>query len=292
MELDYTNMIESGVHFGHQKKRWNPKFRPYLHKHLNGISIINLEKTLACLEKAGDFLTERVKEGATVLFVGTKKQAQDVIRECAQAVEMPFCANRWLGGCLTNFETVKTSLAKYQRFLQMEESGELAKLPKKEGAVIKREMVRMQRSFEGIRNLSRRPDVLVIVDVKNEEIAIREAKRLQIPIVGVVDTNSDPSIIDFPIPANDDSTKSLSLIFEYLQEAVQKGIELHKLAKVKNIPTSVAKPQRAQTHTTKGSKRTGKTSKAQETKVAQEPKAKEVNEAKAKEANPQETAEK
>ncbi|MDR0393263.1 MAG: 30S ribosomal protein S2 [Puniceicoccales bacterium] len=242
IELDYANMIEAGVHFGHQKKRWNPKFKTYLYKHLHGISIIDLERTRACLETAAKFLTECVKKGAHILFVGTKQQAQEVVREVAQAVEMPFCANRWLGGCLTNFETIKTSLAKYQRFLQMEESGELNKLPKKEGAVIRREMVRMQRSFEGIRNLTRRPDILVIVDARHEAIAIREAKRLQIPVVGIVDTNSDPTFIDFPIPANDDSAKSIRLILEYLQEAVAQGIELRKLERMsrKDVPVNVA----------------------------------------------------
>jgi small subunit ribosomal protein S2 len=235
-------MIEAGVHFGHQKKRWNPKFKTYLYKHLHSISIIDLERTRACLEAAAKFLTECVKKGAHVLFVGTKQQAQEIVREVAQAVEMPFCANRWLGGCLTNFETIKTSLAKYQRFSQMEESGELNKLPKKEGAVVRREMVRMQRSFEGIRKLTHRPDVLVIVDARHEAIAIREAKRLQIPVVGIVDTNSDPTLINFPIPANDDSAKSIRLILEYLQEAIAQGTELRKLEKMsrKDIPVNMA----------------------------------------------------
>ncbi|MDR1254454.1 MAG: 30S ribosomal protein S2 [Puniceicoccales bacterium] len=242
IELDYANMIEAGVHFGHQKKRWNPKFKTYLYKHLHSISIIDLERTRACMETAAKFLTECVKKGAHILFVGTKKQAQEIVREVAQSVEMPFCANRWLGGCLTNFETIKTSLAKYQRFLQMEESGELNKLPKKEGAVIRREMVRMQRSFEGIRNLTHRPDILVIVDARHEAIAIREAKRLQIPVVGIVDTNSDPTLINFPIPANDDSSKSIRLILEYLQEAVAQGLELRKLEKMsrKDVPANMA----------------------------------------------------
>ncbi|MDR0755450.1 MAG: 30S ribosomal protein S2 [Puniceicoccales bacterium] len=241
MELDYANMIEAGVHFGHQKKRWNPKFKAYLYKHLHGISIIDLEHTRACLEMAAKFLTECVKKGAHILFVGTKQQAQEIVREVAQAVEMPFCANRWLGGCLTNFETIKTSLAKYQRFLQMEESGELNKLPKKEGAVIRREMVRMQRSFEGIRNLTHRPDILVIVDARHETIAIREARRLKIPVVCIVDTNSDPTYVNFPIPANDDSAKSIRLILEYLKEAVAQGIELRKLERMsrKDIPVNV-----------------------------------------------------
>lgn len=231
MELDYESMLESGVHFGHQTKRWNPKFRPYLYKQVHGISIINLERTRECLENAANFLMENIKNGANILLVGTKPQAQELVRELGQSLNIPFCANRWLGGCLTNFETVKTSLAKYQRFLDMEESGELNKLPKKESSAIRREMVRMHRSFEGIRGLEKRPDILFVVDATHEAIAIREAHRLQIPVIGVVDTNSDPTVLDLPIPANDDSVKSLQVIFEYLQEAIAQGIELHKLNK-------------------------------------------------------------
>jgi len=243
MELDYESMIESGVHFGHQTKRWNPKFGPYLYRHIHGVSIIDLERTRECLEKAGEFLIEKIKNGSKVLLVGTKPQAQELIRELGQAVDMPFCANRWLGGCLTNFETVKTSLAKYQRFLNMDANGELNKLPKKEGAAIRREIVRMNRGFEGIRTLDKRPDVLFIVDAMHEAIAIREARRLQIPTIGIVDTNSDPTVLDFPIPANDDSVKSLRIIFEYLQEAITQGIELHKLNKAshKDIPVDIVK---------------------------------------------------
>lgn len=242
MELNYESMMESGVHFGHQTKRWNPKFGPYLYKQVHGISIINLERTRECLEKAVAFLTEQVKNGAKVLLVGTKPQAQELVRELAEAVDMPFCSNRWLGGCLTNFETVKTSLAKYQRFLDMEESGELNKLPKKESSAIRREMVRMHRSFEGIRHLEKRPDILFVVDATHESIALREARRLQIPTIGVVDTNSDPTVLDYPIPANDDSVKSLRVIFEVLQEAIAQGIELYKLNKSahKDIPNEVS----------------------------------------------------
>lgn len=247
MKLDYESMIESGVHFGHQIKRWNPKFGPYLYRHIHGVSIIDLERTCECLEKATEFLIEKIKNGSRVLLVGTKPQAQALIRDLGQAVEMPFCANRWLGGCLTNFETVKTSLAKYQRFLDMEESGELNKLPKKESAAIRREMVRMHRGFEGIRTLEKRPDILFVVDSAHEAIAVREARRLQIPTIGIVDTNSDPTVLDFPIPANDDSIKSLRIIFEYLQDVIMQGVELYKLNKAshKDISAGVVKAAKA-----------------------------------------------
>ena len=264
MELDYESMIESGVHFGHQVKRWNPKFAPYLYKHVHGISIIDLERTRECLEKTAQFLIEQIKEGANILLVGTKPQAQELVRELGQTVGMPFCANRWLGGCLTNFETVKASLAKFKRFSDMEESGELNKLPKKEGAAIRREMVRMQRGFEGIRNLEKRPNILLVVDATHEAIAIREARRLQIPTIGIVDTNSDPTVLDFPIPANDDSVKSLRIIFEFLQEAIQQGIELKKLNKSshKDIPVAAVMSEgKEKTWTRKRSTASDKTSK-------------------------------
>lgn len=297
MELDYESMLESGVHFGHQTKRWNPKFGPYLYKQVHGISIINLERTRECLENAANFLIENIKNGANVLLVGTKPQAQELVRELGQSLNIPFCANRWLGGCLTNFETVKTSLAKYQRFLDMEESGELNKLPKKESSAIRREMVRMHRSFEGIRGLEKRPDILFIVDATHEAIAIREAHRLQIPVIGVVDTNSDPTVLDFPIPANDDSVKSLRIVFEYLQEAIAQGIELHKLNKASHKEVSaetanVAKKAWSRKRPTADSKKekpaaekkATKTTKKTSTKSAAKTETKKAVKAEAKEA--------
>ncbi|MBP5191407.1 MAG: 30S ribosomal protein S2 [Opitutales bacterium] len=241
MELEYETMFEAGVHIGHQVKRWNPKFGLYLYRHLHGISIIDLEKTRACLEKAAVFLMEQIQNGATVLLVGTKPQAQELIRGLGKATEMPFCANRWLGGCLTNFKTIETSLAKYKRFLSMEESGELDQMFKKESSAIRREMVRMHRGFEGILHLNACPNVLFVVDAMKEEIAIREARRLQIPIVGIVDTNSDPTTLDFPIPANDDSVKALRVLFDVLQGAMLQGVELKKLNQAnKLLPNAAA----------------------------------------------------
>lgn len=240
MELEYETMFEAGVHIGHQVKRWNPKFGSYLYQHLHGISIIDLEKTRACLEKAAAFLTEQIQNGATVLLVGTKPQAQELVRGLGKATEMPFCANRWLGGCLTNFKTIETSLKKYKRFLSMEESGELDRMFKKESSAIRREMVRMHRGFEGILNLNACPNVLFVVDAMKEAIAIREARRLQIPTVGIVDTNSDPTTLDFPIPANDDSVKALRVLFDFLQEAMLQGVELRKLHQVNKILPNAA----------------------------------------------------
>lgn len=226
-------MFEAGVHIGHQLKRWNPKFTPYLYKHIQGVSIIDLEQTHLCLERATRFLTDRMKQGAKVLLVGTKTQAQEPIRELGQATGMPFCANRWLGGCLTNFKTVQASLAKYRRFLDMEASGDLDKMLKKESSVIRRTMAHMHRGFEGILSLDQYPDILFVVDVLKEHIALNEARRLGIPTIGIVDTNGDPTLLDYPIPANDDSNKSLQLIFECLKEAMLEGMDLNKIARNK-----------------------------------------------------------
>lgn len=225
MNITINDLFDAGVHLGHQKRRWNPKSKGFVYDHRSGISIIDLEKTHKCLEKACVFLKELVAKGRKVLFVATKKQAQDVVREVARELEMPFCVNRWLGGCLTNFETVKRSLNKYRRYLAMEEDGTLASMLKKEAAVIRRQMVRMNRGFEGMLDVNDLPDALFVVDVKNEAIAVAEAKRLQIPVVAMVDTNSDPTGIDYVIPANDDAVKSIRVILTAISDAISEGEE-------------------------------------------------------------------
>ncbi|MEM0967260.1 MAG: 30S ribosomal protein S2 [Verrucomicrobiota bacterium] len=225
MNITPKDLLDAGVHFGHQVRRWNPNFKPFLFDHRNGISIIDLEKTFAQLELASEFLTATVKSGKNVLFVGTKRQAQEIIREAASETRMPFCVNRWMGGTLTNFATIKSSLQKYRRFLSMEKDGSLNDLPKKEGAAIRRQMIRMNRNFEGILDIEEIPSALFVVDVKNEEIAVEEAQRLGIPVIGLVDTNSDPSLVDFPIPGNDDAAKSIRIVVEAIIEAIQNGLE-------------------------------------------------------------------
>ena len=233
-----ADLLKAGVHFGHQIRRWNPKSKPYVFDNRNGISIIDLEKTHALLESACAFLEETVASGKDVLFVGTKKQAQEIIRGAANDCRMPFCVNRWMGGGLTNFATIKTSLAKYRNFLKMNQEGELAKLPGKEEAAIRRQMSRMKRNFEGILEVDELPAVLFIVDTKNEEIAVTEARRMGIPIIALVDTNSDPSLIDYPIPGNDDAVKAIRIIVEAVTEAVQKGLSRReaKIHKVSALP--------------------------------------------------------
>lgn len=224
MNITLKDLLDAGVHFGHQRKRWNPKSRNFVYGHLHGVSVIDLEKSYAGLEKAGKFLENLVADGGKVLLVGTKRQAQELVREAGHATGMPFCANRWLGGGLTNFQTIKRSLAKYKKYKAMDEDGSLAKMPKKEEAAVRREMARMHRNFEGMLDLTELPSAMFVIDIKNEEIAVAEARRLKIPVVGIVDTNADPTLIDYPIPGNDDAVKALRIIVDAVIDFLQAGV--------------------------------------------------------------------
>ncbi len=232
MDVTPKDLFDAGVHFGHQLRRWNPKSKPYVYANINGISIIDLEQTHALLEKAYAFIEETVASGKEILFNGTKSQAQEIMREAATACQMPFCVNRWMGGGLTNFTTIKTSLGKYRKFLQMDTDGGLEKLPGKEEAAVRRQMSRMNRNFEGMLNVGELPAAIFIVDTKNEEIAVAEARRLGIPVIGLVDTNSDPTILDYPIPGNDDAVKSIRIIVETVLEVAQNGLVQRQAKKV------------------------------------------------------------
>lgn len=243
MNTTPQDLLDAGVHFGHQLRRWNPKSKPYVYDNRNGISIIDLEKTYACLEKACESVEDIVASGKEVLFIGTKKQSQEIVREAATACQMPFCVNRWMGGGLTNFTTIKTSLVKYRKFLKMDEEGELDKLPGKEEAAIRRQMSRMDRNFEGILNLEELPAAVFVIDTKNEEIAVAEALRLNIPVIGLVDTNSDPTILDYPIPGNDDAVKSIRIIVETVMEAVQDGLSKREAKKVQKSAGPIVREQ-------------------------------------------------
>ncbi|MDY6069011.1 MAG: 30S ribosomal protein S2 [Opitutales bacterium] len=242
MNITVKDLMDAGVHFGHQVRRWNPRSKPYVYDHRSGVSIINLEKTLEQLTKAAKFIEDTVAENKDIMFVGTKRQAQDILREVAQGCNMPFCVNRWLGGTLTNFATILTSLKKYKKFLDMESSGELDKLYAKEAAAIRRQMTRMNRNFEGIKDISTLPSVAFVVDIKNEEIAVAEFRKLGIPVVALVDTNSDPTSVDLPIPGNDDAVKSIRLIANVIAEAVQAGLA-RRVVEVKT-PAAPAKAVR------------------------------------------------
>jgi small subunit ribosomal protein S2 len=218
------DLLDAGVHFGHQTKRWNPRSKPYVFDHRQGITIIDLGKTHEQLAKASAFLEDTVAAGGQVLFVGTKKQAREIIREAANTTGMPFCVDRWLGGTLTNFATVKKSIAKFKKYQAMETNGELAKLAAKEQAAIRREMVRMTKNFSGILEMPNLPAAMFIVDASHEAIAVAEAQRSNIPCVGLVDTNSDPTKLSHPIPGNDDAVKSIRIIVEAVIGAIQAGL--------------------------------------------------------------------
>ena len=239
MKIELTDLLEAGVHFGHQVKRWNPKSKSFVFDHRQGISIIDLSKSYDGLKKAYDFLEEAVANGGEVLLVGTKRQAQEVIREAAADCGMPFCASRWLGGMLTNWQTVSSSIGKYKKYQRMEADGSLAKLPKKEGSAIRREMERMNRNFEGIVKMEKPPAAMIVVDVKYEDIAVAEARRCEIPVAALVDTNSDPTVVDYPIPSNDDAVKSIRIILEVLVEAIQSGLS-QRQAKQENAGVQAA----------------------------------------------------
>ena len=224
MNVTLKDLLDAGVHYGHQLRRYNPKVKPYVYTNRHGVSIIDLEKTYDCLEKAVSFVEEMVASRKKILLVGTKRQAQEIIREAATACEMPFCSNRWMGGTLTNFVTIQKSIGKYKKYLEMESNGTLAGMPKKESSAIRHEMTRMQRNFEGITDMDELPSALFIVDIVNEQIAAAEANRLGIPIVAIVDTNSNPNCVQYPVPGNDDSTKSIRILTEVIQEAIQSGL--------------------------------------------------------------------
>ncbi|HMD60046.1 MAG TPA: 30S ribosomal protein S2 [Opitutaceae bacterium] len=218
------DLLDAGVHFGHQTKRWNPRSKPFVFDHRQGVTIIDLAKTHEALEKACAFVENVVANGGNVLFVGTKRQAKDIVREAAAATGMPFSVDRWLGGTLTNYETVKRSVAKFKKYQQMETSGELSKLPRKEESAIKREMGRMQRNFNGIVEMGGLPSALFVVDVGHEKIAVAEAARCAIPSIALVDTNSDPTLVTYPIPGNDDAVKSVRIIVDTVVAAIQSGL--------------------------------------------------------------------
>jgi small subunit ribosomal protein S2 len=245
MNITPKDLLDAGVHFGHQTKRWNPRFKPFIFDHRQGISIIDLTKTHTCLERACQFLENTVAEGGDVLLIGTKRQAQEIVREAAASTNMPFCTNRWMGGTLTNFETIKRSIAKFKRYQEMETSGELAKMHKKEASAIKREMVRMHRNFEGLASLGQLPTAMLVIDTNYEDIAVAEGKRCNLPVVALVDTNSDPGVVTYPIPGNDDAVKSIRIILDALVEAIQSGLAQRDSRRISRGQQQLAETNRA-----------------------------------------------
>ena len=216
-------MLEAGVHFGHQTRKWNPKMKRFIFGERNGIYIIDLDQTLQRVEAAYNFIRDLSAKGGTVLFIGTKKQAQDPVREFADKSGQPYINERWLGGMLTNFETIGKRVAKMQEYERMRTTGEFEAMPKKEALLLSRELEKLQRNLGGIRGMAKRPDAVFILDTKKEHIAVTEANKLHIPVIAVVDTNVDPDIIQYPIPGNDDAIRANALMCHVVAEAVLEG---------------------------------------------------------------------
>lgn len=222
-EVTLKDLLEAGAHFGHQTKRWNPKMKPYIFMEKNGIHIIDLEKTLEGVHKACDAVRSAAQAGKSVLFLGTKPQAKNVIREEAARCGMPYVTERWLGGTLTNFNTVRQSLSKLEHLEKIEQDGSIEQFSKKEALKMAKEKEKLLRALGGIRDMSDLPAMIFIVDTKKETNAVREARRLKIPIIGLIDTNADPEEVDFPVPANDDAMRAISLFCRVFADACLDG---------------------------------------------------------------------
>jgi len=220
ISIGVKELLDAGVHFGHQTKRWNPKMKPFIFDARNGIHIIDLSKTLGQLEAACNFLGESLRKGGKVLFVGTKKQAQQAVKETAKESGQYFVTERWLGGTLTNFATIKRSIARLKQIERMETDGTINNYVKQEQSVIRREAARLVKFFDGIRAMDRLPGAMFVVDIKREHNAVAEARRLKIPVVAIVDTNCDPDLVDFPIPGNDDAIRSVRMILATIGQVI------------------------------------------------------------------------
>jgi small subunit ribosomal protein S2 len=234
-KVDLTQLIEAGAHFGHLTRRWNPKMKPYIFMEKNGIHIIDLKKTQSLLSESAEQLQKVVSEGKRVLFVGTKKQAKNIIETEARRCEMNWVSERWLGGMLTNFATIRKSIKRLNNIEKQEADGTFEKITKKERLFLTREKMKLKKVLEGIENMSRLPGALFIVDIKKESIAVQEAHRLNIPVFAIVDTNCDPDEVEYLVPANDDAVKTIELIIKFMADAAIEGA-----AKAKEIKAEEA----------------------------------------------------
>ncbi len=240
-EAGLTELLQAGVHFGHQTRRWNPNMRRFIFGELDGIHIIDLVQTEALLENARRFSGELASGGGTVLFVGTKKQARDTVQEWAERCQMPYVNKRWLGGLLTNFNTMSTRIARLHELNGWKEDGKLALLPTKERMGMEAELAKLEFNLGGVRDMDRLPDAVFVTDLKTEEIAVHEAARLRIPIIGLVDTNCDPTPVDFVIPGNDDAIRSCQLIIGTIGGAVEEGASAWRVQEEKRIAEEMAR---------------------------------------------------
>jgi len=227
----YKDMLDAGCHFGHLRKKWNPKMTPYIFMEHKGIHIIDLNRTAECLERAALAMKTLAKGGKKIMFVATKKQAREIVQKAAESVQMPFVTERWLGGMMTNFATIRKSVKKMQNIERMLADTTLTSITKKERSSLAREHVKMTKHLGGIEQLNRLPSAVFIVDIHHEHLALAEAKKLGIKTFGMVDTNSDPTLVDFPVPSNDDASKAISYVVNYLVSAINACIEERKSMK-------------------------------------------------------------
>lgn len=227
-KLTYQDLLEAGVHFGHLTRKWNPKMAEYIFMENNGIHLIDLNKTLSCLEEASFAMKNIVRSGRKIMFVATKKQAKDIVSDEAKRLNMPYVTERWLGGMLTNFATIRKSLKKLSQIDKLMKDEAYNNLAKKERLMMSREKAKLEKQLGGIVDLNRLPAALFVIDVKREHIAVAEAQKLNIPVFAMVDTNSDPSVVDFPVPANDDAFKSISLITKHIGEVIEEALNERK----------------------------------------------------------------
>lgn len=227
----YNELLDAGVHFGHLKRKWNPKMQPYIFMERKGIHIIDLNRTSECLEKAGRAMKQLAKSGRKIMFVATKKQAKDIIQNAANSVGMPFVTERWLGGMMTNFATIRRSVKKMNNIDRMLADGTLTSVTKKERLTLTRERDKLEKVLGGIAGLNRLPHAVFLVDINHEHLALAEAQRLGLKTFGMVDTNSDPNLVDFAIPANDDASKSIRIVTKYITECIREGLEERRKSK-------------------------------------------------------------
>ncbi|MEM7299245.1 MAG: 30S ribosomal protein S2 [Bacteroidota bacterium] len=241
---NYQNLLEAGVHFGHLKKKWNPYMSPYIFMERNGIHIIDLNKTLRMLDEASRVSRQLAIQGRKILFVATKKQAKEIVEAEARRVNMPFVTERWLGGMLTNFSTVRKSIKRMKNIDKMKSDGTFERINKKERLMLTREKAKLEKVLGGIAELNRLPSALFIVDIKKEHIAVAEARKLNIPTIAMVDTNSNPNLVDFPIPSNDDAAKSISLVLKTISNSIVGGLDERKKRKEEDRVKREAERQR------------------------------------------------
>jgi small subunit ribosomal protein S2 len=225
VNLEYKDLLDAGVHFGHLKKKWNPHMSPYIFMERNGIHIIDLKKTLKMLDEAARVSKQLAVSGRKILFVATKKQAKEIVEQEARRVNMPYVTERWLGGMLTNFATVRRSIKRMSQIDKMATDGTYDRINKKERLMLTREKAKLEKVLGGIADLNRLPSAIFVVDIVKEHIAIAEAKNLNIPTIAMVDTNSNPNLVDFPIPANDDAAKSIQLVMRTISDAIAEGLQ-------------------------------------------------------------------